>query len=223
MFGSAAEDCADGSFLSTFPMMRKTTRRIFYGLGLVGALLVVGINGSVRIFGGGAPHLLSPLQLRNKVRALNALFYHIPAHVLRDSCEAKPQVHVTRAAKRHRVPVALALAMARTESSLKPHAISPAGAMGLLQLMPDTADHMKVKDPFSPAESANGGMKYMAWLLKRFKNDRRRAVAAYNAGPYAIPKRGRLKLSGETRLYVQRVLQRAKPKKQTTSTRGRGS
>ncbi len=197
-----------------------------YGMALLAVLGLMLINGSVRLFGGGAPHLLSPLHVKDKLRALSTLVAHLPAHVLKDTCEGPVQAGIRRAAQRHGVPVRLAMAMAKTESSLKPHAISHAGAMGLLQLMPDTADHMKVDDAFNPAASADGGMRYMAWLLKRFGNDRRRAVAAYNAGPYAIPKRGPLKLSGETKQYVQRVLRRAAPqkaKRAPTSPRGRGS
>lgn len=206
--------------------MRRMTRRGLYGLLLLGLLVVVCINGAVRLFGGGAPHLMSPLHLQDKVRALAALASHIPAHVLKDTCDDPVESQIRAAARRHGIPVSLALAMARTESSLRPHAISHAGAMGLLQLMPDTADHMKVQDAFSPAASADGGMRYLAWLMKRYGNDRRRAVAAYNAGPYAIPQRGPLRLSGETRQYVQRVLQRAEalaPTPKPTSPPARGS
>lgn len=180
-------------------------------------LAVFTVNAAIRWVGGGGPSYLSVFHMKDKLRALEHLWAHIPRHFRDDTCDGDPSRALRAAARRHGVPVSLALAMARTESNLRPHAISHAGAMGLLQLMPDTAVHMKVADPFDPTQSANGGMKYMAWLLKRYKGDRRRAVAAYNAGPYAVPKTGPMKLPGETRIYVKKVLARERAALGSTS------
>lgn len=175
-------------------------------LAALAVLALVSINGAIRLTGGG-PAYLSPFFLSEKVRALGRLAAHAPAH-LRWGSAPTPRAAVEAAARRHGVPVELAVAMARTESNFRAHVISHAGAMGVMQLMPDTAEHMKVADPFDPEANADGGVRYLKWLLKRYRGDRRRAVAAYNLGPYAVPKTGRLQLPAETRAYVTRVMQR---------------
>ena len=127
----------------------------------------------------------------------------------------------------------LLAAVAWQESRFRPHAVSPVGARGLMQIMPDTAEHLDLGDPFDPEENAEAGVRYLKWLLRRYDGDTRRAVAAYNLGPDAVPKQGVLRLPAETRLYTERVLARAEPKKEPTSPpapgntagpgRGRGS
>lgn len=188
--------------------MRRRTKKLLRGLALAGGLFVGGVNGAVWLLGGGAPALLSPFHMKDKLRALGFYAEHLPRHVLEDTCDDGPLAAVRAAARRHGVPTELAVAVARTESGLRAHAISHAGAMGLMQLMPDTADHMRVTDPFDPRQSADGGVRYLAWLLKRYRGDHRRALAGYNAGPYAVPKRGPMVLPAETRAYVKKVLAR---------------
>ncbi len=171
---------------------------------LVGVALLALLNGAVRVLGGGEPGLLAPTFVREKASALAGLAHHVIADVW-SPCAAKPERIVARAARKHRVPVDLALAVARTESDLRPHRISAAGAMGLMQLMPGTARDMGVRDPFDVEQSIEGGVKYLAWLLARYDGDRKRAIAAYNAGPGVVSRRGPLVLPRETRVYVTRV------------------
>ena len=116
---------------------------------------------------------------------------------------------IREAARTFGVPAPLIRAIALTESSHRPHAISHAGAMGVMQLMPDTATLMEVRDPFDPKQSIHGGTRYLAGLLRRYGGDRRRAVAAYHAGPGAVPRRGPLRVGDTTRRYVEVVLRRA--------------
>ena len=78
--------------------------------------------------------------------------------------------------------------------------------MGIMQLMPFTARDMGVKDPFDSRENIRGGVKYLGLLWRRYRGDKRRVAAAYNAGMGRIPRRGKLNLPGETRHYVKKVI-----------------
>lgn len=174
-------------------------------LSLIALLLLLGVNGAVRYFGGN-PHLLSPLHMKGKLAALGSLALHLALHPLRDCSAGEPNVGA--AARRHRVPRELVAAVARAESAMQRHRISRAGAMGLMQLMPLTAAELGVEDPYDPRQSIDGGARYLGWLYRRYRGDQRRVVAAYNLGPGRVPRRGALRLPGETRHYLRRVLSR---------------
>jgi soluble lytic murein transglycosylase-like protein len=92
------------------------------------------------------------------------------------------------------------------ESKYNHEAISPAGALGLTQLMPATAQLVGVRYPFDPQQNIEGGARYLRGLLTRFKGDERLALAGYNAGPATIAALGKVPDISETRNYVQRVL-----------------
>lgn len=98
----------------------------------------------------------------------------------------------------------LVKAMVKAESGFKPKAISPKGAMGLMQLMPETAESLGVKDPFDPEENIQGGVKYLKGLMKEFK-DPEKAIAAYNAGPGAVNRYKGIPPYEETKQYVSKV------------------
>jgi soluble lytic murein transglycosylase-like protein len=112
------------------------------------------------------------------------------------------------AANRHGVPYRLALSLARTESALVHRRISGTGAMGVMQLMPDTARELGVADPFAVGENVDAGVRYLKQLLAIYRGNVRRALAAYNAGPGRIARRGPLTMPSETRTYVARILAR---------------
>jgi soluble lytic murein transglycosylase-like protein len=113
---------------------------------------------------------------------------------------------VARAAAEQGIPAALALAVAHTESGLRPHCISATGAMGLMQLMPATALRFGVIDPFDPADNAQGAACFLRELSQRYRGDQARIAAAYNAGAGRVPRSGALGgLPAETQLYVSRV------------------
>lgn len=100
----------------------------------------------------------------------------------------------------------LVKAIIKTESNWNDRAVSRKGAMGLMQLMPTTANKMEVYNPFDPEENIEGGTKYLRKLLKHFNGDLTLALAAYNAGPNAVERNGVIPNYRETKQYVKRVL-----------------
>ncbi len=107
------------------------------------------------------------------------------------------------------VEEAIVRAIIHAESAYRPHVQSNKGAQGLMQLIPATARRFGVNDSFNPAQNINGGVQYLAWLLRRYKQDVTLASAAYNAGEGAVDRYGGVPPYRETRLYVARVGQLA--------------
>ncbi|HEX3464607.1 MAG TPA: lytic transglycosylase domain-containing protein [Candidatus Elarobacter sp.] len=104
------------------------------------------------------------------------------------------------------VEPALIKAVIANESGFNARATSPAGAQGLMQLMPETAASLGVRDPYDPVQNVAGGARYLRGLLDRFGGDKRLAIAAYNAGPGAVEKYRDVPPYAETQNYVQNVL-----------------
>lgn len=115
---------------------------------------------------------------------------------------------IERAAQRFNLSSELLHAVIRTESAYNPSAVSSAGAIGLMQLMPGTAARYKVGDIYDPEDNLRGGAQYLRDLLDMFDNDLRLALAGYNAGENAVIKYGRrIPPYPETQKYVRKVLQ----------------
>lgn len=104
------------------------------------------------------------------------------------------------------VSPALVLAVIGIESAGRIDAVSSAGAVGLMQLIPDTADRFGVSDSADPAENIRGGVAYLDWLMKEFDHDPVMVLAAYNAGENAVKSNGGVPPYAETRDYVPKVL-----------------
>jgi soluble lytic murein transglycosylase len=146
-------------------------------------------------------------------------FTNVPTHggyrrVMRDG--AQPPASVSRpvdydeairlASDRHSIDADLVRAVIKAESDFNSNARSSKGAMGLMQLMPDTARLHNVLNAFDPVDNIEGGVRHLRMLLERYQGDLRLSLAAYNAGSGAVEKHGGIPPFAETREYVRRVL-----------------
>lgn len=116
---------------------------------------------------------------------------------------------VKAAAAEFGVEEAIVRAVMHAESAFNPNALSRAGAQGLMQLMPATAQRFGVANPYDPGQNIRGGVEYLAWLLKRFNGDLTLAAAGYNAGEGAVDRHKGVPPYSETQRYVVRVAQLA--------------
>lgn len=116
---------------------------------------------------------------------------------------------VQQAAAKYNLSPQLIRSVIRAESNFRADAVSPAGAKGLMQLMPETAKELGVANPFDIQQNIDGGSRYLRQMLDRFGGDLKRALAAYNAGPGAVEQFNGDVPFAETRQYVQRVLRYA--------------
>ncbi len=113
---------------------------------------------------------------------------------------------IRRYSSQHRLHPALIRAIIKAESNFDPRAVSRAGAIGLMQLMPQTAVRLDVRDMYDPDDNVGGGTKYLRQLLDRFHGNLPLALAAYNAGESAVEHYQALPPFDETRQYVRKVL-----------------
>ena len=114
--------------------------------------------------------------------------------------------YVQEAAQEYHLPQSLLKAIIKTESNFNPHAVSPKGAKGLMQIMPFNFDKLDITDPFDLRQNIMGGARYLRQLIDYFKGDVVKAIAAYNAGPGSVDKARGIPDFSETRLFVQKVL-----------------
>jgi soluble lytic murein transglycosylase len=120
----------------------------------------------------------------------------------------RPYERIIRAASgRFGVEHDLILAVIKAESNFDDRAVSPKGARGLMQLMPGTAQDLKIGDPFDPEENIFGGALYLKKMLVRFAGDLRLALAGYNAGPEKVEMYKGIPPFRETREFIDRVLE----------------
>jgi soluble lytic murein transglycosylase-like protein len=115
--------------------------------------------------------------------------------------------HIDEASQQYGIDPVLIQAVIYVESNFDPQALSPKGAQGLMQLMPQTARDLQVSDAFSPKENIAGGTRYLRYLLDMYNQDMSLALAAYNAGPEKVNLYRGIPPYQETKTYVQRVTQ----------------
>jgi membrane-bound lytic murein transglycosylase B len=113
---------------------------------------------------------------------------------------------INRASRKYDLPSKLIRGVIKAESDFQVRAESSAGALGLMQLMPATAEELGVKDPFDIDQNIDAGARYLKNMLERFGNDTRKALAAYNAGPGTVERYDGNVPYKETRQYVDKVL-----------------
>lgn len=114
---------------------------------------------------------------------------------------------LNRAALTHDIPADFLQAVVRAESNFNPTAVSPKGAVGLMQLMPETAARYGVRDRYDPVQNVDGGCRYLKDLMALFQRDTRKVLAAYNAGQEAVKKYGGIPPYRETITYINRITQ----------------
>ena len=165
-----------------------------------------------------------------------SVFFTIPwpalpvASIPSGDCDPLPAARldpiIEASAKRHGVKPEVVRAVIRQESGGRPCAVSVKGAQGLMQLMPDTAEDLHVGDPFDAAQNVDAGTRFLKALLDKFKGDLALALGAYNAGPNAVAKDGKLPQIAETQDYVNEILKSLKSdsgKQSTAETSSRTS
>lgn len=120
---------------------------------------------------------------------------------------------VSAASTRHQIDSDFITSVIHAESSFNPHAVSPKGAQGLMQLMPGTASKLGVENPFDPAANVDGGTHYLRELLDYYHGDMAKTLAAYNAGPQRVAKYHGVPPYRETHAYVAKVIREFNRKK----------
>lgn len=125
---------------------------------------------------------------------------------------------ISSTSQRFNVDPDIVRAVIKAESNFNPRAVSPKGAIGLMQLMPATAKEMAVVNPFDPEENIHGGVRYLSKLLQLFDRNLPLTLAAYNAGPERVMGRNEIPFIEETRNYVQKVMEYYKGFKRGSKT-----
>ncbi len=147
-----------------------------------------------------------PECMHDPVRAEPAPAAKSPAFQIASAAPKKLVELVRRMAPDYRVEPQLVLAIMAIESNFDSAAVSPKKAMGLMQLVPDTAARFNVKDAYDPKQNIRGGLAYLRWLLAYFEGDLTLVAAAYNAGEGTVERYRGVPPYAETRSYVRRIV-----------------
>jgi soluble lytic murein transglycosylase-like protein len=176
------------------------------------------ILGVVAVMAISAPSVLADAQVYEYVGPTGTVnLTNVPTDIRFKEFRSSPRYHravsdveleqaVARAARQHGVSPALLLAVMKAESDFNPMAISKAGAVGLMQLIPETAIRHGVRNLYDTEDNIVGGAKHLRYLLDRFHGKLRLALAAYNAGEGNVDRYGKIPPYKETQLYVTKVM-----------------
>ena len=127
------------------------------------------------------------------------------AHARNPASRSEAEYYVSVYARHFHVPVPLVRAIVERESNWRTCAVSPKGAVGLMQLMPATAERLGVKDRCNVQQNVSGGIRYLAWLMGLFHHDYRLVAAAYYAGQDIVARRGLAYRNPDVVAYVARI------------------
>jgi len=178
----------------------------------VGADGVISISGGGRKGGkasssqSGAPGQGSAGRSAGSGSADSGIAIHMPSDTSSERL-TRYDDYIREAATLYRLPAAYIRAVMQTESNFDPRAVSPAGAIGLMQLMPFTAERMLVQDIYDPRQNILGGARYLRILANQFNGDIHLTTAGYNAGEHAVIRYGGIPPYEETQAYVVKVLE----------------
>ncbi len=213
--------------------MSCDTISIVRAVAVGGLLLFSGVAGAEPVASGGEGLARSYLARRLEVREDAATGRLIRQVRYRRGASPKPAADSRRGAdssvvqgidldrlirdigSRYGVDPKLIHAVIRQESNYDPFAVSPQGALGLMQLLPSTAERFGVKDVFVPAENIQGGVKYLRYLMDRYPGQAALVLAAYNAGEGAVDRYGGIPPYRETQAYVARINKRYGPSRES--------
>jgi soluble lytic murein transglycosylase-like protein len=197
-------------------------------VGMPMVLLSLAVGGFCLSVALNAPEQIqtSPISLPSQANAalpaaelLNAPSSHQPApHALQEDSEDPFEHLIIEASTRYGVEPELIRAVIMAESRFDPKAVSPKGAIGLMQLMPMTAKAMGVDDLLDPQDNISAGVKYIRLLLDDFEGDVTLALAAYHAGSSRVRRHGGVPPIGATHRYVKEVFQHYDSYKKETSS-----
>jgi soluble lytic murein transglycosylase-like protein len=165
-------------------------------------------NTGVANFGNiqiNSDHAAMNLKPATQIAVIPEVYTGKPLYIIADKILYDRMVN--KIARTYGLESALLHAVISVESRYSPKAVSKAGAIGLMQLMPETAKRYGVVDPLDPLQNLRGGARYLRYLLKKYNNDRNLALAAYNAGEASVAKYGnQIPPYPETTNYVPRVM-----------------
>ena len=178
---------------------RGSRRRRIAGAGLLAAAAFAGVK-SYTPHGASSPWSSLGSASQSGTVDVQEDNFRLPAY---DKAALEP--YIQEAAAMHGVSPDLVRAVVQTESQFNPLAVSPVGAQGLMQLMPKTAKHMGLDNPFDPRENVIAGAKYLSLMLDRFNGNTALALAGYNAGPENVRRYRGVPPFGETRGYVKKI------------------
>lgn len=154
----------------------------------------------------GTIHLTDQKPGRHNYTKIQLKYPHYRVSRVSPQVKEEVETELVRIAALYGLDARLVKSIATIESALNPKAVSPAGAMGIMQLIQATANRYAVKDPFDVSQNIHGGCSYLADLFKMFKGDIPKVLAAYNAGENAVKNYDGIPPYAETRAYVSDVL-----------------